>query len=46
MSMWWKILLAGLAIFAIDIGLVFIATEIRDFFKGEGHYKEKEGGEK
>ena len=45
--MWWKILLAGIVIFAISIGLLFgllcVAKELADFIFGKGHYKEKEG---
>jgi len=44
--MWWKILLAVIAIYAISIGLVFCGKELSDFFNGKGHYKEKEGGDK
>lgn len=39
------ILLAAIAIFAIDIAMVYIAVEVRDFFYKEGHYKENEGGD-
>lgn len=46
MSMWWKMLLAGIAIFAITVCLLFIGKEIADFLFGKGHYEEKEGGEK
>ena len=44
--MLWKILLAGIVIFAITLGILFVGKEIADFIFGKGHYKEKEGGDK
>lgn len=43
--MWWKLLLAAIAIYAISIGILFVGKELADFILGKGHYKEKEGGD-
>lgn len=41
--MLWKILLAGIAIFAISLVLLYIGKEIADYINGKGHYKEGGG---